>query len=138
LALSLILAGVVLLAVTGAFAARPEATVKQPESGFQATSDENENTLRATTFARSNYAWPFASGPYYGDVNPSDRRNEGVLVTPVGSFYLSRGVNFPDELKTVNRLGIDLAAQYFIVQVTLDSFENGQWDASRWVASSRA
>jgi hypothetical protein len=129
-ALSLILAGVLLVSVTGAFAAaRPEATVKQPESGFQAKTEE-VNTLRKTTFARSNYAWPFAAGPYYGDVAPQDKRASGVMVTPVGSFYLSQGgLNFPAELKNVNRLGVDLIAQYFVVQVDLSTFEDGRWDA---------
>jgi hypothetical protein len=72
-------------------------------------------------FARSSYVWEYATGPYYGKVDPSMSRTAGTLVTPVGSFRLTEGeLPFPQQLRTVNRLSA-LGDQYFIVQFAPDA-----------------
>jgi len=86
---------------------------------------------RAPRFARSNYVWPYASGPYYGDVAAKQRLENGTLSTPVGTFRLSeRAMRLPDPLRTPNKLGSG-AAQYFIVQLSREAVKAGSLDALR-------
>lgn len=80
-------------------------TLSTPETG--------DNITRPRLYARTNYEWPFATGPYYGDVVAPV---PGTIRTPVGSFHLSQGeLPFPSALKTSNRLA-QIGTQHFLVQ----------------------
>ena len=43
-------------------------------------------------YARSNYVWPFSSGPVYGEVDAGNWRAAGMIHTEVGTFDLTRGL----------------------------------------------
>jgi hypothetical protein len=92
------------------------ATLAQSSPGGGAalsTPDTGDNITRPRLYARTNYEWPFATGPYYGDVVAPV---PGTIRTPVGSFHLSQGeLPFPSELKTANRLA-EIGVQHFLVQ----------------------
>ena len=89
---------------------------------------EDAKIRQPILYPRSNYVWPFASGPVYGEVDASRWNAGGVLHTAVGSFDLTRGMpNFPTELRTTNKLG-QLGAQYFLLQLQPEAFTNGLFD----------
>jgi hypothetical protein len=68
-------------------------------------------------YARANYVWPYAAGPYYGEVAVDAEGSADVLRTAVGSFRLGRGdLGLPSELTATNKLG-KVGAQYFVVQL---------------------
>ena len=72
-------------------------------------------------YPRANYVWPYATGPYYGLVEPLAKKSPGVLVTSVGSFRLNTGdLAIPVDLKTQNKVG-EKGEQYFVVQLHPDS-----------------
>lgn len=79
--------------------------------------DDVSNVHQPRLYPRSNYVWPYATGPYYGDVAPIAVAigAPGVVVTSVGAFNLAQGsLPFPEELKQPNRVK-ETGAQYFIV-----------------------
>src|SRR6185436_15064491 len=79
-------------------------------SGSWAETPEPER--QRTRFARTTYRWPFASGPFYGELSASRRAEPGVLHTQVGSFDLRRGTpSFPSELRATD------ASRYAILQM---------------------
>ena len=89
---------------------------------------DNSDIKRPVLYPRSNYVWPFAAGPTYGEVDSSRWNDAGVLHTAVGSFDLTRGLpNFPAQLMAVNRLGTQ-SAQYFLLQVRPEAFSDGSFD----------
>ncbi|MCP3979736.1 MAG: S8 family serine peptidase [bacterium] len=102
--------GLMFLGTTGGTDASParEIDYGRPGSG------------RAPTYERASYEWPYASGPFYGRVDHSRRRDAGVLHTAVGSFEPGRGrLALPAELRTPNRLDrVDY--QYFVIQFAPD------------------
>ncbi len=116
---------VLLLATTGIVAgSRPTSALDNgDDTGFTTTfGPEQDSIHRARYYARTNYEWPFATGPFYGDVAPEQRRMPGTLLTQVGSFRIQeQGLPFPAELRTINRLG-ELPAQYFVVELDPASF----------------
>ncbi len=68
-------------------------------------------------YERTTYRWPYASGPYYGDVNAAERRSSGTLHTPVGSFLIAfEPLSIPAELRVENNLDTR-GRQYFYVQL---------------------
>jgi hypothetical protein len=81
-----------------------------------ASPDTGEKPLgRDVEFTRSSYVWPYASGPYYGDVDAAVANDRGILRTAVGSFRVSEGLRqLPSELKSANKLG-EHGVGYFIV-----------------------
>ncbi len=82
-------------------------------------------------FKRSNYVWPFSTGPVYGGVDASRWSAAGVLHTDVGSFDLTQGLpNFPSELRVPNKLG-SAGTQYFLLQVRPEAFTDGAFDAMK-------
>ncbi|HKQ61157.1 MAG TPA: hypothetical protein VJS92_07685, partial [Candidatus Polarisedimenticolaceae bacterium] len=87
------------------------------------------------TFPRSIWVWPYARGPYYGDVEVTARREPGVLRTRVGSFRLGNDLPFPEQLRTTNKLG-QLAAQYFVVQLNPEDAASGSAEQLRQVIES--
>ena len=136
LKLALIAAALVVLPVLAAWAAKPETVVnsKTTEQGFavKEKGDGLEPTSkRAQLYPRSNYVWPYATGPVYGDVDAAQRNDAGVLHTRVGSFDLRRGMPaFPAELRGTNRLG-QVPVQYFLLQVDPVAFGDGSFDRIR-------
>jgi len=103
-----------------------------PDLGEQATASG-----RDVRFTRSSYVWPYASGPYYGDVEASARDARDVLRTPVGSFRVSEGLRqLPAELKSANKLG-EHGVQYFVVLVDPNDLPNGAFDAVRSTVEGR-
>jgi hypothetical protein len=83
---------------------------------------------KAVFYPRSNYVWPFATGPVYGTVESSRWRSAGVVHMTVGSFDLTQGLpNFPSALLTTNKLAT-LGSQYFLLQVDPEAFTNGVFD----------
>ncbi len=120
-------ASLVLLPLSGALAApMPEAVVDDSPNGGVTLQQKPENKLIRPAYARSDYAWPFASGPHYGDQSGGQ---PGSVKLPVGTFNLvGEQIFIPAELTTANKLG-QLGAQYFILQVTDESFKNGTFEA---------
>ncbi len=103
-----------------------------PDAGEQPTASG-----RDVRFTRSSYVWPFASGPYYGDVQAEAQGARGVLRTSVGSFQVSQAASqLPAELTTVNKLQ-QLGAQYFIALVDPEDVPNGAFDVVRRAVESR-
>jgi hypothetical protein len=105
------------------------------ESGGTASitpqSKEPAPAARTVLYPRSNYVWPFASGPMYGTVENARWRSPGVLHMQVGSFDLTRGMpNFPPALVTTNKLAT-LGTQHFLLQVDPEAFTNGMFDQMR-------
>ena len=65
-----------------------------------AAAEKPEERETIHLFPRSTYAWPFATGPVYGDVDAVRWKESGVLHTRVGSFDLKRGgPAIPEELR---------------------------------------
>jgi hypothetical protein len=87
-------------------------------SGLQMADQAEETGVRVVaTYPRANYVWPYATGPYYGEVDARSAGDDAKIVTVAGSFRLERGLAMlPTELVTANRLG-ELRAQYFVVQL---------------------
>lgn len=72
-------------------------------------------------YPRANYVWPYATGPFYGLVEPMAKKSPGVLVTSVGSFKLNTGdLPIPTDLRVENKVG-EKGEQYFVVQLHPDS-----------------
>ncbi len=83
-------------------------------------------------FPRSTYAWPFASGPVYGDVAENRWNEPGVLHTRVGSFDLKRGTPaLPAELRA------SATSPYVILQVDPAAYGDGRFDRIRTLLESR-
>jgi hypothetical protein len=97
----------------------------QPTQGLQLQETGVENTKQFTRYARSNYVWPFATGPVYGTVTGRDALAAGVLHTRVGALRLAdmQG-RLPAQLQTIDMLDSS-GAQYFIVQVAKDAIAGG-------------
>src|SRR5262245_52586493 len=127
-----------LVAATGS----PGTKGMKPGSGAGAsvqaqTPDDAPRVGPAVLFPRSNYVWPFASGPIYGQVEPARASSAGVLHTRVGSFDLTRGMpNLPTELQKPNMLAT-LGSQYFLLQVHPEAFSNGAFDDMRGIVSAQ-
>ena len=84
-------AGLVLLPWTSALAAAPE-TKSGGATGMERAKPQLDTELqRPLLFPRTNYVWPFASGPVYGDVDATRFIEPGVLHTRVGTIDLMRG-----------------------------------------------
>ena len=110
-----------LVGLTSWIAPLPSAATEPLHPGVE------RRAARPARHARSTYTWPFATGPYYGDVPAESERQAGVLRTVVGSFDLLRGDLdrlLPAELRTTNRLERS-PAQYFIVCLDGKSSEAG-------------
>ena len=122
------------LIIAPAGAAAPVSKGK-PASGTPLTSgnagqqvDEPSTAPEPIQYARSNYSWPFSSGPVYSTVDAASWSSAGMLHTAVGSFDLTRGLpNFPTELRAANKLD-KAASQYFLMQVRPESFTDGTFD----------
>jgi len=116
-------ASLVLLPMTGASAAAP---AKPADAGAQSLRpvDSDTDTGLPTLYPRANYQWPYATGPFVGDVATENLHAKGVLVTVAGAFDTSRGLNIPQELRTTNKLGKQ-KAQYFLLQVDTETFADG-------------
>jgi len=56
---------------TGVFANSGPAPVTGGSQGVSAVPEENHPLKPLTLYARSNYTWPFATGPMYGQVDDS-------------------------------------------------------------------
>ena len=94
--------------------------------------EELEESEKAHLFPRSTYAWPFATGPVYGDVDASRWSEPGVLHTMVGSFDLKRGSPaLPDAL----RAGAE--SPYVILQVDPATYADGRFDRIRGLLESQ-
>jgi hypothetical protein len=134
--LALIAAALVVLPVVATWAAKPNSVIgsSTTEQGFavKEKGDGLEPTSkRAQLYPRSNYVWPYATGPVYGDVDAARRNDAGILHTRVGSFDLRRGTPaFPAELRGANRLG-QVPAQHFLLQVDPVAFGDGSFDRIR-------
>ena len=125
------------LIVAPARAAAPMSQSKSSESSPMVTAggvqdtDDSARPVERVLFARSNYVWPFSSGPVYGNVSPSNWTDAGVLHTQVGSFDLTKGLpNLPTELQAANKLGAS-TSQYFLLQVKPEAFTDGSFDVMR-------
>ena len=110
----------------------PQATVASGDSsgGLGTVIGQETNPFRLKTFPRTNYEWPFATGPHYGG---QDLENApGVLRTRVGSFDLrgARQSDLPAELTAADRFA-DLGVQYYVLMLDPASFGDGSFDGLR-------
>ncbi len=117
--------GLALLGVTGAFAAQPATA---PEAGKQALIPaEDVDAHLPTLYPRANYQWPYATGPYVGNVDPANPPASGVLYTVAGAIDTNRGVPaIPQELRTTFKLGKQ-QAQYFLLEVEPSMYADGSF-----------
>ena len=123
------------LIIAPAGAAAPVSKAK-PASGTPMTSgngqdqqvDARVNGTEPIMYARPENTWPYATGPVYGMVDPSNWGASGVLHTQVGSFDLTRGMpNLPNELRT--RIQLDeMPTQHVVMQVHREAFYDGTLD----------
>ena len=119
---AMVAAAIVLVPVTSALAQRSIDDMK-PSSGAS-VSDGNDsvntgdgsNIHKIRSYARSNYVWPYSSGPRYPSV---DVNQQGVVETAAGVFQLQGALGIASELRTENKLA-DQASQYFVVQYHTD------------------
>lgn len=120
-------ASLLLLPLTGAVAKVQVQTTVEKSSGFGTVSEESK-IQQPVTYARSNYMWPFATGPVYGQVDSTKWGAAGVLHFAVGSFETRLGTpNFPAELRTTVKFA-QQGAQYFVLQVDPSTFTDGTFD----------
>ena len=128
--LAVAVTSLVLLPFSATLAKGPQSVLNNGDAGGLRLAEKQKDdgpTKVVSTYSRANYVWPYASGPYYGDVESAARRDAGVIVTPVGTFRLGTVDSIlPGELKSVNQLN-QLGAQYFIVAIdpagrTADTF----------------
>jgi hypothetical protein len=106
------------------------------------TGEENQSLMKSKSdasgvkkpvrFQRTNYFWPFVTGPYYGDMPAHLARSPQYLKTMVGSFDTGNPItNLPGELhKDLTPLS-QTGLQYFIVQFAPDAFDNGKFQNLR-------
>ncbi len=117
---------VLLLAVNGIAAGeKPQSAFEEDnESGFTTTLGvEEDNIRRATYYDRTNYEWPLAAGPFYGEVSVALKRTPGTLHTRVGSFRLvDQDSGIPAALRTTNHLSAT-GVQYFVIQLDPAAFQ---------------
>ena len=99
--------------------------------------DESSKVSEPVMYPRSNYVWPYSTGPVYGTLGASAGKQAGIIYTPVGAIDLAHGMpNLPSELKTSNRLGVQ-GAQYFLLQVKPEAFTNGSFDNMKRAITSQ-
>src|SRR5262245_33952765 len=123
LTLASAVAGLALLSIpfTQSLAASPDKKSGNAGGLGARTSAAPSEIQRPVLYPRTNYVWPYASGPVYdtvGNGNGNGRWKEpGVLHTRVGSFDLKRGSPaVPEELKDHGH------TRYFVIQVDPTSF----------------
>src|SRR5258706_6742818 len=107
---------------------KPDSARQLSGSSVSKTDDSPKN-IEPIMYARTNYVWPFSSGPVYATVDSSGWKSPGVLHTAVGSFDLKRAglPVLPNDLRASNRLG-GSSSQYFLLQVDPASFTDGTFD----------
>ena len=119
---------VTLVLSTSALAERPSTTV----GGGTTVAPGIEKKITGPTFyERSNYVWPYSSGPYYGltQISPLERSKAGMFVTAVGAIDVSLGLPaFPEELTTPNLLSQG-GSQFFVVVAEPGAVQNGDFNA---------
>jgi len=126
-----------LVAATGTSGPRGVKPGSGPQAAQVQTPEDAPRVGPAVLFPRSNYVWPFASGPIYGQVEPAKASSAGVLHTRVGSFDLTRGMpNLPPELRKGNMLAT-LGSQYFLLQVNPESFRDGSFDDIKGIVTAQ-
>ncbi len=113
---------------------RQEAGLNQQDQGPQLGTDPEMTPTgkgRVAAYPRSNYVWPYETGPRYGNVPAHLQNRADVILTRVGSFRLvdvARGaIRLPGALRANRGLGQG-RHQYFIVQFD-PSFENWRLNA---------
>jgi hypothetical protein len=120
-----------------ALAAGPvETVVGTPQStqGLQLQGQDVDNSpanrKQNGMYVRSNYVWPFATGPVYGSL-VSDAFAQGVIRTQVGTMRLSElESRIPMALQTTDKLD-ELGMQYFIVDLDRNFIRQGGIDQVR-------
>ncbi len=135
LALAISLAGFLIPITDALTAEKPKSVLGGGDKGGFAPKpiEEEDNAYHPKLFPRSNYVWPFGTGPLYGEemVDAPRWSAPGMLHTQVGSFDMTRGLPpFPAELRTGVKLD-KLGAQYFILQIHPDAFADGSFDRIR-------
>ena len=108
----------VILSATAAVALILPLTIAFGGASLERAEETNIDVIaELPKYSRANYAWPHASGPFYGRVSKSKQGESGVFHTLVGSFDLREGTpNFPESLRATNRVA-QLGRQYFVVQL---------------------
>ncbi len=120
-------ASLVLLPLTGAFAAAGTTTTAGGSQGPGPTSDPDKIKL-PTLYPRANYQWPYATGPFYGEVADPQQPARGVFHLAVGAFDASRGItSIPQELRTTVKLD-QQPFQYFLLQLDPAARATGSLD----------
>jgi hypothetical protein len=117
-------ASFVLLPLSTAFATDgPKSDFDAPDSGLRLDKEQVGETPigRNVRFTRGNYVWPFATGPYYGDLEQAASKEPGVIRTSVGSFRVQDGLpQIPAELRASDKLAKG-GKQYFVVALDRES-----------------
>ena len=97
-------ATLILLPFAAAIAEAPQ-SFNDNGTGLRAVEGQQDGIPSRVEYARANYVWPFAVGPFYGEVDRASYRAPGVVHTGVGSFDLTLGdLNIPGPLKTPVKL----------------------------------
>src|SRR5258706_13376461 len=106
---------------------KPDSARQLSGSSVSKTDDSPKN-IEPIMYARTNYVWPFSSGPVYATVDSAGWKSPGALHTAVGSFDLKRGGQpaLPNQLRASNKLGA-AASQDFLLQADPPSFTEGTY-----------
>ncbi len=90
--------------------------------------EEKSNIKKIIRYERTNYLWPYATGPYYNDPPADLRHSPHWLKTMVGIFDTSHAMlNLPGELRKDLTPLMDVGMQYFIVQFEPSAHDNGKF-----------
>src|SRR5258706_16027161 len=110
---------------------KPDSARQLSGSSVSKTDDSPKN-IEPIMYARTNYVWPFSSGPVYATVDSAGWKSPGVLHTAVGAFDLQRGglPALPDALPASSKLGA-VPSQDFVLQVDPSSFTDGTFDPNK-------
>ncbi|MEW5806737.1 MAG: MopE-related protein [Acidobacteriota bacterium] len=108
------------------------ATTASVTAGNSAEDPNKVIMKKPVLYQRSNYVWPYLTGPYYGEVPPEFVSSPYYLKTMVGSFDTRSGLfDIPGELKKGILLQTTDTMQYFIAQFNPDYFDYGKFEVTR-------
>jgi hypothetical protein len=122
-------ASLVLLPLTGAQAAADTAKTAGGSQGIGPAKGDTDRITLPTLYPRANYQWPYATGPFYGEVAEPQQGAKGVVHLSVGAFDANRGISsIPQQLRTTVKLDQQIS-QYFLLVVDPAALANGSFDS---------
>jgi hypothetical protein len=120
-----------LLLAAGSSPTESDSFTRNDTGGLQLVDTDEEALGKLVTYSRANYVWPYATGPFYGEMGKRRSHAPGLLHTMVGTFDLTRRrLEIPAALTARTKLERH-AVQYYIIQLDPLSTRHGSIDAAR-------